>query len=161
RYRADTGPRSPGEPICRARGRISIGARHGRGGIDRAARGQRPVHHRRLPADILGRHRRLADHQPDARAAAGATVAAQAALALNAGERLPSLTVQRQNEDIPRSQREKTMHGIDTKGTALITGASTGIGTAYADRLARRGYDLILVARDQRRLTKLADHLED
>ena len=52
------------------------------------------------------------------------------------------------------------MSTTKTKGTALITGASTGIGAIYADRLAKRGYDLILVARNGSRLAALADRLK-
>lgn len=47
----------------------------------------------------------------------------------------------------------------DTKPVALVTGASSGIGAIYAERLARSGYDLIITARDEARLGSLADRL--
>jgi short-subunit dehydrogenase len=43
--------------------------------------------------------------------------------------------------------------------TVLITGASSGIGAVYADRFARRGHPLVLVARDGARLERLAERL--
>ena len=48
---------------------------------------------------------------------------------------------------------------MSVKPGVLITGASTGIGATYADRFARRGHDLMLVARDMPRMEQLADRL--
>jgi short-subunit dehydrogenase len=45
------------------------------------------------------------------------------------------------------------------KGTAVVTGASSGIGAVYADRLAKRGYDVLLVARNKKRLEALSSKL--
>jgi hypothetical protein len=48
---------------------------------------------------------------------------------------------------------------MQSKGTAVITGASSGIGAVYASRLADRGFDLILIARSTDKLAVVADQI--
>jgi short-subunit dehydrogenase len=66
----------------------------------------------------------------------------------------------RRESRLVREVRTGDMSSLKTKGTALISGASSGIGAVYADRLAKRGYDLILVTRNRSRLAALAGRLE-
>lgn len=62
-------------------------------------------------------------------------------------------------EDTFPERESNTM--AEKNPAVLITGASTGIGATYADRFARRGHDLVLVARDKARLETLAARLRN
>jgi uncharacterized protein len=55
----------------------------------------------------------------------------------------------------------KALVNSSSKGTAVITGASSGIGAIYADQLANWGYDLILVARNRERLSAVAKRVSE
>jgi uncharacterized protein len=57
------------------------------------------------------------------------------------------------------SANTKESNAMTALPTVLITGASTGIGAAYAERFARRGHDLVLVARDKARMETLGARL--
>jgi short-subunit dehydrogenase len=56
---------------------------------------------------------------------------------------------------------EKRIVATSASGTTFVAGASSGISAIYADRSTRRGYDLILVARNRGRLDGLANGLSD
>ena len=59
------------------------------------------------------------------------------------------------------ASRMKENKIMATNPSVLITGASSGIGATYADRFARRGHDLVLVARDSGRMEALAVRLRE
>lgn len=58
-----------------------------------------------------------------------------------------------------RNAGDVVMSDIDLHGAAMVTGAVSGVGALYAERLARRGRDLILVAGDRTALEDMAERL--
>jgi short-subunit dehydrogenase len=71
---------------------------------------------------------------------------------------MPSSMADTPTTDQDLSRKENHMV-LQLHGTAMVTGASSGLGAVYADRLARRGYNLILVARSRERLDDVARRL--
>ncbi|HTT39003.1 MAG TPA: SDR family oxidoreductase [Burkholderiales bacterium] len=61
----------------------------------------------------------------------------------------------------PQPSGARTPVDRSAHASVLVTGASSGIGAVYAERFARRGHDLVLVARDQQRLDASASRLRD
>src|SRR5262249_50156751 len=77
----------------------------------------------------------------------------------NGARSAPSEAAGTREQRSGKDQRLMRRTTMTTTPSALITGASSGIGAKYADRFARRGHDLVLVARNRVRMEQLADRL--
>ena len=71
----------------------------------------------------------------------------------------PCLTPLVASASSDRAGREMELH-MSAMGMAVITGASSGMGKIYSQRLASRGYDLLLVARNVEQLQRQAEELQ-